>query len=90
MTLVTGFGRLGPPAIQHDKGVQVRQAQVASDLDGGKRRDVGQSVERFAVAQQAKHDKAAECVLKDREDLLACCNYPAEHWRHPCMTKSGG
>lgn len=23
-----------------------------------------------------------ECLLKDREELLACYNYPAEHWRH--------
>lgn len=71
-------------------GVPARQAQVASDLDGGKRRGGGLAAEPFAVAQQAKYDKPVERPLKDRENLLECYNYPAEHWRHPRTTKAGG
>ena len=30
----------------------------------------------------AKHDKAVECLTKDRETLLAVYDFPAEHWDH--------
>ena len=29
-----------------------------------------------------KYPKAADCLEKDREELLACCDFPAEHWLH--------
>lgn len=31
---------------------------------------------------QAKYPKAAECLEKDREVLLAYYDFPAEHWIH--------
>lgn len=36
------------------------------------------TVKRF----QAKYPKAMECLAKDREELLAFYDYPAEHWVH--------
>jgi putative transposase len=30
----------------------------------------------------AKYPKAMECLRKDREELLAFCDFPAEHWVH--------
>ena len=30
----------------------------------------------------AKYPKATECLLKDREPLLAFYDFPAEHWIH--------
>ena len=30
-----------------------------------------------------KYDKAVECLIKDREALLAFYDFPAEHWKHP-------
>ncbi len=35
-------------------------------------------IERFG----AKYPKAAECLLKDREELLTFYDFPAEHWVH--------
>lgn len=35
-------------------------------------------VEEFAL----KYPKATECLTKDRENLLAFYDYPAEHWTH--------
>ena len=35
-------------------------------------------VENYAV----KYDKAAACLTKDREALLAFYDFPAEHWKH--------
>ena len=31
---------------------------------------------------EAKYPKAAECLQKDRESLLAFYDFPAEHWTH--------
>jgi putative transposase len=36
----------------------------------------------FAEKYRAKHDKAVECLTKDREALLAFFDFPAEHWDH--------
>jgi len=38
--------------------------------------------ERFLAKYQAKYDKAAGCLAKDREALLAFYDFPAEHWKH--------
>lgn len=29
-----------------------------------------------------KYEKAADCLAKDRDALLAFCDFPAEHWKH--------
>src|SRR5215218_2907535 len=29
-----------------------------------------------------KYDKAVECLIKDRDALLAFYEFPAEHWKH--------
>lgn len=36
----------------------------------------------FIEAYGAKYPKAAECLAKDREDLLTFYDFPAEHWIH--------
>lgn len=36
----------------------------------------------FIKAYGAKYPKAAECLAKDREDLLTFYDFPAEHWIH--------
>jgi putative transposase len=38
--------------------------------------------DRFVVKYGAKYDKAATCLTKDREALLAFYDFPAEHWKH--------
>ena len=37
---------------------------------------------QFAVTFGAKYPKAVECLVKDREALLAFYEFPAEHWSH--------
>jgi transposase-like protein len=37
---------------------------------------------RFLDTYQAKYPKAAECLAKDKEALLAFYDFPAEHWSH--------
>lgn len=36
----------------------------------------------FIETSAVKYDKAAECLKKDREALLAFYDFPAEHWKH--------
>ena len=36
----------------------------------------------FLAKYEAKYPKAATCLAKDREELLAFYDFPAEHWKH--------
>jgi putative transposase len=36
----------------------------------------------FLKTWDAKYPKVTECLAKDREELLAFYDFPAEHWRH--------
>jgi transposase-like protein len=40
------------------------------------------AIDIFAEKYRAKHDKAVECLTKDRDALLAFFDFPAEHWDH--------
>ncbi len=37
---------------------------------------------KFTATYQAKYPKAVECLIKDKEELLAFYDFPAEHWQH--------
>jgi putative transposase len=36
----------------------------------------------FIDSYEVKYQKAAECLVKDRDALLAFYDFPAEHWKH--------
>ncbi len=38
--------------------------------------------DRFIKLYEAKYPKATDCLLKDKEELLAFYDFPAEHWVH--------
>ncbi len=40
------------------------------------------ALERFTRDHRAKYPKAVECLLKDKDELLAFYDFPAEHWQH--------
>lgn len=40
------------------------------------------AIEVFIEKYGTKYDKAAACLIKDREALLAFYDFPAEHWEH--------
>ena len=46
------------------------------------RRCAEHAFDRFVSTYDAKYPKAAQCLLKDREALLAFYDFPAEHWVH--------
>jgi putative transposase len=46
------------------------------------RKDAEGAFDAFLAAYQLKYEKAAACLAKDREALLAFYDFPAEHWKH--------
>ena len=46
------------------------------------RKEAEGALDRFLAKYGAKYDKAAACLSKDREALLAFYDFPAEHWTH--------
>jgi putative transposase len=46
------------------------------------RREAEIAFDAFVEAYQLKYDKAAQCLAKDRDALLAFYDFPAEHWKH--------
>jgi putative transposase len=46
------------------------------------KKDALAAFDAFAETWAIKYDKAVECLIKDRDALLAFYNFPAEHWKH--------
>ena len=46
------------------------------------RADADAAFDLFLATYQAKYPKACECLSKDRTELLAFYDFPAEHWKH--------
>jgi len=46
------------------------------------RAKASQAFDHFLRVYLAKYPKATECLKKDREELLAFYDFPAEHWKH--------
>ena len=46
------------------------------------KREAESALQHFQSAWGPKYPQAAECLAKDREELLAFYDFPAEHWRH--------
>lgn len=44
--------------------------------------DAEKAFDLFEAKYGAKYDKAVACLKKDRDELLAFYDFPAEHWRH--------
>jgi acyl transferase domain-containing protein len=46
------------------------------------KKDALAAFDAFVETWGVKYDKAVECLIKDREALLAFYDFPAEHWKH--------
>lgn len=46
------------------------------------REDAEKAMDAFVEKYKAKYPKAVNCLTKDREELLAFYDFPAEHWPH--------
>ena len=65
------------------KSVQKKaKADLHAIYEAESRAAAAAAFDRFLAKYQAKYDKAAACLAKDREVLLAFYDFPAEHWKH--------
>ena len=46
------------------------------------KKDALVAFDAFAGTWSPKYEKAVECLIKDRNALLAFYDFPAEHWKH--------
>ena len=44
--------------------------------------EAGKAFDSFVEKYQTKYPKATTCLEKDRQELLAFYDFPAEHWKH--------
>jgi transposase-like protein len=59
-----------------------KKADLHAIYEAASRAEAEAAFDRFLAKYGAKYDKAAHCLAKDREALLAFYDCPAEHWKH--------
>jgi putative transposase len=65
------------------KGKQAKAKSMLHDIWMAETRaDAHKAFDLFVETYQAKYPKAATCLVKDREALLAFYDFPAEQWMH--------
>jgi putative transposase len=65
------------------KGMQAKTKQHLHAIWMAETRQAAEAAfEHFVEAYGAKYDRAVACLVKDREELLAFYDFPAEHWKH--------
>ena len=65
------------------KSVQKRAKENLQEIWMAKtKKEAEKAFDFFVEAYEAKYPKAVQCLTKDREDLLAFYDFPAEHWVH--------
>jgi len=66
-----------PRAVQPKAKAALHEIWMAETKD-----DARTAFDQFIAAYGVKYPKAAECLAKDRDALLAFYDFPAEHWVH--------
>lgn len=65
------------------KGAQKRAKQRLHEIWMAEtKKEANKACDYFLSAYRSKYPKAAQCLEKDREELLAFYDFPAEHWKH--------
>jgi putative transposase len=66
------------PKSQHSKAKRALQEIWMAET----KKDALAAFDAFVETWGVKYNKAVECLIKDREALLAFYDFPAEHWKH--------
>lgn len=66
-----------PKRLQPTAKDQLKQIWMAET-----RKDADAAFDLFLATHEAKYPKAATCLSKDRKELLAFFDFPADHWIH--------
>src|SRR5438105_3356205 len=70
-------GRCGPRSL-HTKAKRALQEIWMAET----KKDAVAALEAFVETYQVKYQRAADCLTKDRDALLAFYDFPAAHWKH--------
>ncbi len=69
-----------------DKLPKTQQPEAKSALheiwQADSRKNAEKALDRFIATYEQKYPKAVDCLVKDREELLAFYDFPATHWQH--------
>ena len=77
------FHKMGNVLDKLPKSQQARAKSMLHEIWMSATRDEAyKAFDAFVEAYEAKYPKATDCLLKDKEDLLAFYDFPAEHWAH--------
>jgi transposase-like protein len=64
------------------KSVQPKAKQALHAIwQAGTQREAGKAFDLFIKTYEPKYPKATVCLQKDREELMAFDNFPAQHWQ---------
>lgn len=66
-----------PKSIQTDAKEMIHEMYMSPTKEKGLK-----ELDRLIGLYKAKYPKACECLKKDKEQLFAFYDYPAEHWPH--------
>lgn len=65
------------------KSVQPRIKEALQDIWMAEtKKDAHHAFDTFQKRFEVKYPKATDCLIKDKTEMLAFYNYPAEHWTH--------
>jgi transposase-like protein len=65
------------------RGEQPRAKEALHEIWMAATRDEAhRAFDLFVTTYEAKFPKATNCIVKDRDELLAFYDFPAEHWKH--------
>ncbi len=77
------FHKLGNVLDKLPKRLQPKAKRLLREvMNADTRMHAEDSIATFENEFGAKYEKAVECLVKDRETLLALYDFPAEHWKH--------
>jgi transposase-like protein len=77
------FHKSGNVLNQMPKSVQARAKEAIHEIWMAEtREDAYKAFDRFGEMYGAKYPKAWDCLKKDKNELLAFYDFPAEHWKH--------
>lgn len=77
------FHKMGNVLDKLPKSLQSKAKSQLQDIWMSDTREAAyKAFDHFIKVYELKHPKATECLLKDKEELLAFYDFPAEHWAH--------
>lgn len=77
------FHKMGNVLNKLPKSAHAKAKKLLQDIWMAETKDLAEKALDIIVATYgAKYPKAVECLTKDRDELLAFYDFPAEHWKH--------